>query len=116
MCLIIPSMDQLKYTGSVANVQLLSEELRQDSEVAEYCTIAVLEQERNKDSLHNAELAQVVISIISGVATKFTIDAIQAAVDRARDRGPITADESDVADTEKQEAAGTHDIGNPPQP
>ncbi len=106
-------MTQFTYTGSAANLRLLAEELRQDDEVAARCTIEVLEQERNQDSLHNAELAQIVISIASGVATNFITDAIRAAVDRARDRGSVTPVQPNIEDAEKGEAVDTRNLGNP---
>lgn len=106
-------MTRFTYTGSAANLQLLAEELLQDSEIAAYCTIEVLEQDRNLDSLRNAELAQIIISVTSGVVTNFITDAIRAAVDRARDRGSISPAEPNTEETEKGEAVDVRSLGNP---
>lgn len=106
-------MTRFTYTGSSANLRLLAEELRQDNEIAAYCTIEVLEQDRNLDSLHNAELAQIIISVASGVATNFITDAIRGAVDRARDRGPVTSAQPNTEETDKGEAVDTRSLGDP---
>jgi hypothetical protein len=109
-----PCMAQFTYAGSAANLWMLAEELHQDDEIAACCTIEVLEQERNQDSLHNAELAQIVISVASGVATNFITDAIRAAVDRARDRGSVTPVQPNIEDDAKKgEAVDTRNLINP---
>jgi hypothetical protein len=106
-------MAQFTYAGSAANLRMLAEELHQDEEIAAGCTIEVLEQEPSRDSLHNAELAQIVISVASGVATNFITDAIRAAVDRARDRGSVTPVQPNIEDAKKGEAVDTRSLGDP---
>lgn len=106
-------MVQFTYAGSAANLRMLAEELHQDEEIAADCTIEVLEQEPSRDSLHNAELAQIVISVASGVATNFITDAIRAAVDRARDRGSVTPVQPNIGDAKKGEAVDTRSLGDP---
>lgn len=106
-------MTRFNYAGSAANLRLLAEELLQDDEIAACCTIEVLERDRKPDSLHNAQLAQIIISVASGVATNFITDAIRAAVDRARDRGPVTSVQPNAGEPEKGEAVDTHNLSNP---
>jgi len=106
-------MTQFIYGGNAANLRLLAEELRQDDEIAACCTIEVLERERNRDSLQNAQLAQIVISIASGVATNFVTDAIRAAVHRARDRGSVTRVQPNIEGAEKREEVDSRNLANP---
>jgi hypothetical protein len=106
-------MTQFTYTGSMANLLLLAEELRQDDEIAACCTIELIEQEQNQDSLRNAELAQIIINITLGVAGNFATDAIRAAIDRARDRGSVTPVQPDTEDAKSGEAVDSSNLTDP---
>jgi hypothetical protein len=106
-------MTQFIYRGSAANLRLLAEELRQDDKIAACCTIEVLEREPNQDSLQNAQLAQIVISIAAGVTTNFVTDAIRAAIHRARDRGSVTPVQPNIEGAEKGEGVDTRNLANP---
>ena len=94
-------------------MQLLAEELREDEAVNASCKIAVLKEGQNEDSLYSGELAQIIISITTGVSTTLITDAIHVAVNRARDRGPVTPVNPNPANTGEQKTTGRHDVGDP---
>jgi hypothetical protein len=106
-------MTKLVYQGGSANLQLLAEELREDQAVSASCEIRLLREEQSGDSLYNGELAQIIISITAGVSTNLIIDAIHAAVNRARDRGPVKAVNQGPAKSDEGESVGCDEVDQP---
>jgi hypothetical protein len=104
------AMTNLVYQGSSANLQVLAEELRTDPVASKSCEISVLKVKQDDDSLYNGELAQIVISIATGVSATLISDAIHAAVDRARDRGTVKSVNQDPSNPKEEEAAGSDEI------
>ena len=98
-------MSNLIYQGSSANLQVLAEELRADPAAGKSCEISVLKVEQDDGSLYNGELAQIVISIATGVSATLISDAIHAAVDRARDRGTVKSVNQNQPNSKEEEAA-----------
>ncbi|MFJ8930088.1 MULTISPECIES: hypothetical protein [unclassified Streptomyces] len=86
-------MITMTYSGAIANLQLLAEEISDNPLLKAHCTTLVTPREVNDHSLNHGQFADIVISIAAGVATNAIYDGIRTLVDRARNRGDVDSAE-----------------------
>lgn len=76
--------------GETANLMVLAEDLAQDPDLQGSVTIAITAMDRNASrDLQYGPLAQIVISLLTGVGSAAMWEAIKAHVARAQARGRI---------------------------
>lgn len=89
-------MTTVTVRGESSNLQVAEWELAKEPLLQGICKVVVKKIPRERSSLGHGILAEMTITIASGVATTAVTDAIRLVIARARARGEV--EQSEVAD------------------
>jgi hypothetical protein len=83
--------DELVLRGEESNARLLAEEIANRTELAGVFSVRVVViDEATDDSFGYGPIAELVVSLTTGVATNAAYDLLRGLISRARDRGELT--------------------------
>lgn len=85
---------ELRFAGERRLLALVAQDLAEDSFVGPEVEIAVLDRGSTGTNLHYDNWGELVVTLVTGVATNALYDAIRLAVDRWRDHGEIQESDS----------------------
>ena len=94
-------MPILVYEGEESNLKVLADDLAAHPALAGVCTVTITSADASgQDTLRHGALAEIAITIASGVVTSAVYDTIRLLADRARDRGAVV-EKTDRPDDEQ---------------
>ncbi|MEU7587727.1 hypothetical protein AB0A95_15675 [Micromonospora sp. NPDC049230] len=94
-------MPILVYEGEESNLKVLADDLAAHPDLAGVCTVTINSADASGQGvLRHGALAEIAITIASGVVTSAVYDTIRLLADRARDRGKVV-EKTDRPDDEQ---------------
>jgi hypothetical protein len=101
--------DELVLRGEEPNVLLLAKEIASHPELADVCRVRIATiDEATDDSFGYGPVAEIIITLSSGVATNAAYDLLRRLISRARDRGDLTDRQDKAVQQDKNDAAGVN--------